>query len=139
MAIDPLKDYPGYALRRASAATLAKLAQRFAALDLRTTEASVLMVVDANPGITQSEIGRMLDIASANMAPLVARLADRKLLERQQVDGRSHGLSLTSTGRALATKAKKAADAHEEELLSKIPAAHRRAFFAALQALWGDD
>jgi DNA-binding MarR family transcriptional regulator len=139
LAIDPLKNYPGYALRRASAATLAKLAERFSALDLRTTDAAVLMVVDSNPGITQSEIGRMLDIATANMTPLVARLANRNLLERQQVDGRSHGLILTGTGRALTTKAKKAADAHEEELLARIPAAHRRAFLAALNALWSDD
>ena len=98
MAIDPLEDYPGYALRRASAATMARLARRFAALDLRAAEASVLMVIDANPNITQSEIGRLLDIASANMAPLVSRLADRELVERQPVDGRSHGLALTRYG-----------------------------------------
>ncbi|HKX55834.1 MAG TPA: helix-turn-helix domain-containing protein, partial [Xanthomonadales bacterium] len=95
MANDPLENYPGYSLRRASAAAMARLARRFAKLDLRPTDASVLMVIDANPNITQSEISRMLDIASANMAPLVSRLADRGLVERLPVDGRSHGLALT--------------------------------------------
>ena len=139
MPIDPLENYPGYSLRRASAATMARLARRFAALELRPTEATVLMVIDANPNITQSEIGRMLDIASANMAPLVSRLADRELVERQPVDGRSHGLELTSAGRSIASKVKKAVAAHEEELLAKIPASQRKAFLAALRSLWSDE
>src|SRR5690606_26207150 len=112
VAIDPLENYPGYLLRRASAATMTSLARRFARLELRPAEATVLMVIDANPNITQSEIGRMLDIASANMAPLVSRLADRKLVERQPVDGRSHGLELTRTGNEITKKVKKAAADH---------------------------
>jgi DNA-binding MarR family transcriptional regulator len=67
MPIDPLKNYPGYSLRRASAGNMAKLARRFAAIDLRPTEATVLMVIDSNPSISQSEIGKMLDIARANI------------------------------------------------------------------------
>ena len=139
MAIDPLKDFPGYALRRASAATMASLAKKFAKFDLRPTEASVLLVIDANPNITQSEIGRMLDIASANMAPLVSRLADRDLVDRQPVNGRSHGLALTKTGTGVTAKVKKTVTAHEEELLSKIPAAQRKAFIGALRAIWSED
>lgn len=136
MPIDPLENYPGYSLRRASAANMAKLARRFIALDLRPTEATVLLVIDANPNIKQSEISRMLDIASANMAPLVSRLADRELVQRQPVDGRSHGLALTNTGRSVTTKVKKTVAAHEEELLSRIPRAQRKAFLAALRSLW---
>jgi DNA-binding MarR family transcriptional regulator len=139
LAIDPLKNYPGYALRRASAAAMAGLARRLAAFDLRPTEVAVLMMIDANPNITQSEIGRILDVASANMAPLVSRLAEREWVERQPVNGRSHGLSLTGTGRALMTKVKKALLAHEAELLAKIPASSRQAFLAALQALWPEE
>jgi DNA-binding MarR family transcriptional regulator len=136
MVIDPLEDYPGYALRRASAANMARLARRFAVLDLRAAEASVLMVIDANPNVRQSEIGRLLDIASANMAPLVSRLADRELVDRQPVDGRSHGLALTSTGRDVVAKLKKVMAAHEAELMSKIPAAQHKSFLAALRKLW---
>ena len=83
MVIDPLKDYPGYALRRASAASMARLAQRLEPLGLRPAEATVLMVIGANPGITQSEVGRLLEIASANMAPLTSRLGRRGLIVRR--------------------------------------------------------
>src|SRR5580704_14952779 len=39
MTIDPLKDFPGYALRRASIAVMVELARRIADLGLRPTEA----------------------------------------------------------------------------------------------------
>jgi len=113
-----------------------KLARALAPLDLRPSEASVLLVIEANPNITQSEIGRMLEIAGANMAPLVSRLEKRELVERQPVDGRSHGLQLTSTGRAVCVRAKKLMKSHEDDLLAKIPPAQRAAFVSILQSLW---
>jgi DNA-binding MarR family transcriptional regulator len=139
LVIDPLKNFPGYALRRASAAAMQKLAHRLAALELRPSEAGVLLVIETNPNITQSEIGRMLDIAGANMAPLVGRLAERELVERQRVDGRSHGLTLTESGRATTLRARKIMKSHEDALLAKIPVAQRAAFVATLQRLWDDE
>ena len=136
MAVDPLRDFPGYALRRASVATMQTLARRLTELGLRPTDASVLLVIEANPNITQSEIGRMLDIAGANMAPLIARLDKRELVEREPVDGRSHGLTLSKTGRTLSLRARKVIKSHEEELLAKIPVNRRPDFLAALHALW---
>src|SRR6185437_16592952 len=56
MVIDPLKGLPGYALRRVSAAFMAELASRLAVLDLRPAEATVLLVIGVNPGITQSDV-----------------------------------------------------------------------------------
>src|SRR5690349_16743633 len=113
-----------------------KLARELAPLDLRPSEASVLLVIDANANITQSEIGRMLEIAGANMAPLIGRLEKRELVDRQPVDGRSHGLALTAAGRALCGRARKVMTSHEENLLARIPAGQRAAFVAILQALW---
>src|SRR5580704_1942134 len=95
--MDPMSTYPGYLLRRASAQAMARLAKRLKTLHLNPTDATVLIVIDSNPNAKQSEIGRLLDIARANMAPLSSRIAARKLIERQPVDGRSHGLILTRT------------------------------------------
>ncbi len=81
----------------------------------------------------------MLEIAGANMAPLVSRLEKRELMERQPVDGRSHGLELTANGRALLSRAKKVLQSHEGDLLAKIPASYRAAFLTTLQALWDLD
>lgn len=135
MLVDPLGDYPGYTLRRASAGAIQRLARRLESLELRVSEASVLLVIEANPNTTQSEIGRLLDIAGANMAPLMRGLDERKLIDRSPVDGRSHALRLTDSGRTLSQKARKIFKAHEEELVLKIPAADRGAFLRALRAL----
>lgn len=135
MVSDPLKGFPGYALRRVSAAFMAELASRMAVLDLRPAEATVLLVIGANPGVTQSEIGRALDIVSANMTPLTARLASRDLIDREPVDGRSHGLTLSESGQRLVQKARKIMEELEGELLERIPAAQRAAFLSALTAL----
>jgi DNA-binding MarR family transcriptional regulator len=134
--IDPLESYPGYLLRRISAAAMTELATRLAGLALRPTEASVLLVIHENPGITQSEIGRLLDIASANMAPLAGRLRKRELTLRTRVDGRSQGLSLSSAGRRLALQVRAVVRQHESDLLAKIPEPQRKALVDALRALW---
>jgi DNA-binding MarR family transcriptional regulator len=133
--IDPMKDHPGYLLRRASVVAMARLAERLKALHLSPTEATVLTVIEANPNARQSEIGRLLDIASANMAPLISRLAKRGLIDRQPVDGRSHGLMLSRTGRALMARVASIIAEHEERLVSRVPAAQRRSFLAGLRAL----
>jgi DNA-binding MarR family transcriptional regulator len=116
-----------------------KLARELAPLDLRPSEASVLLVIEANPNITQSDIGRMLEIAGANMAPLISRLEKREAVERQPVDGRSQALVLTSPGRALCQRAKTVMKAHEDGLMARIPASQRAAFVSTLQALWDFD
>jgi DNA-binding MarR family transcriptional regulator len=133
--IDPMSAYPGYLLRRASALTMARLAKRLKTLHLNPTDATVLIVIDSNPNAKQSEIGRLLDIARANMAPLISRIAARKLIERQPVDGRSHGLILTRTGRALIPKIKSAIAQHEAELMGRVPASLRPFLVEGLRAL----
>lgn len=133
--IDPMSAYPGYLLRRASAMAMARLAKRLKTLHLNPTDATVLIVISSNPNAKQSDIGRLLDIARANMAPLISRLAARKLIERQPVDGRSHGLTLTRTGLALIPKIKSVISQHETELLRGIPEAERPLLVDGLRAL----
>jgi DNA-binding MarR family transcriptional regulator len=115
-----------------------RLSKRLQTVDLRVSDASVLMVIEANERISQSEVGRLLNIAGANMAPLVNRLEARKLLVRSPVDGRTHTLSLSGPGRALLLQVQQIVKAHERELLDKIPAQDRSAFMRILQAI-GDD
>jgi DNA-binding MarR family transcriptional regulator len=134
--VDPFKNYPGYVLRRASAATMEQLTRRLATLKLRPSEASVLRIIDANPHVTPSEVGRLLNIARANMTPLVARLEALKLIDRRPVNGRSHGLWMTSAGRALVEKVRKIIDQYEEGLLSHIPQPQRSHFMDILNAIW---
>jgi len=133
---DPLRLLPGYALRRASAAQMAAFNVRLAPLGLKFAEASVILVIAANPGATLSAIGRTLDIQRANMTPLVARLEERGLITRAAVNGRSWGLALSADGQKLKRGIDAAVHAHEAALVAQVPAAHRAALLPILHALW---
>ena len=132
---NPLEERLGYQLRRASNAMMTELAGRLEALDLRIVEASVLVLIKANPAITQTEIGRSLGIQRANMVPLIAGLMERGLVHRQAADGRSHALSLTAPGRSLTTKVEGVMQAHEEFFLGGLSAADRGRLARLLSAI----
>ncbi|WP_068076303.1 MarR family winged helix-turn-helix transcriptional regulator [Novosphingobium lentum] len=133
---DPLSHLPGYALRRAANAMLSELSSRLAAVDLRYADASCLILIDANPAITASALGRALDIQRANMVPLLNRLEGAGLIARTPLDGKSQSLSLTDTGRARLAEARTIIDAFELDLLGMVPAEHRDHLLPALNALW---
>jgi DNA-binding MarR family transcriptional regulator len=135
---DPLKRFPGYVLRRASNAAMADIARAIRPLSLRPVEASLLVVVAAQPGWSQSDIGRLLGIKRANMTPLVGGLERRALLHRQKVDGRSRALVLTARGAAVAEKVRDAFEECERSFLRRIPVRHQESFLKALYALWDD-
>ncbi len=135
---DPLARYPGYVLRRASAAALANLNERLEPLHLRHADVALLMLIDAQPGVSQSQAGRILDIQRANMVPFIARLEKQGLIERQQIDGRSRALQLTPNGQSILTQARQRVDDYEMALLNQVPASLRAHVLPILMALWGD-
>ena len=133
---DPLIRFPGYALRRAAHATAAELSARLAAVDLRQSDASLLMLVASNPGATSSALGRALGIERANMVPLLKRLEEGRLVEREAIDGKSQGLRLTAEGQRRLGEARAIIEAFEDELLARVPAEHRYHLLPALNAIW---
>jgi DNA-binding MarR family transcriptional regulator len=133
---DPLSSLPGYVMRRASAVVHAELGRRLDQLSLKPTELSTLILINANPGITQSELCRALDVQRANMTPLIARLEERGFIERVAVDGRSQALSLSAEGTRATKTAFQVIEAFEAELVSHLPTEHRDHLLPALAALW---
>src|SRR5882762_11942017 len=133
---DPLVKLSGYVLRRASAAAIAELNRRLARLNLRHADVAMLMLIESSPGLTQSEVGSVLDIQRANMVPFVARLEGRGVLQRRQVDRRSQALELTRRGRMLFVRARRVVAAHEAALLRRVPEKLRPMVLPILMALW---
>lgn len=105
-------------------------------LNLRPIDASMLVLVEANPGITLSALGQLLAVQRANMVPIVARLEEYGYISRIALDGRSFGLTLTDSGRKTCTKVSKAIETHEQQIMRRIPDAHREYLVPALKALW---
>lgn len=135
-ASNPLKTLLGYQIRRAWAAMSADLSRAVQDLDLTLTEMSILLLIEANPQITQSEICRELSLHRANVAPLAAALSQRDLIEREAVDRRSHGLTLSPAGKALAREARRRIGEHEKKFLARIPTGERDALLHRINKLW---
>lgn len=133
---DPLPSFPGYALRRAANAAAAELSVKLATLDLRQVDASALILIGNNSGITASALGRSLDIQRANMVPLLNRLEVAGWINRAALDGKSFGLHLTAEGHVRLAKAMEIIERFESELLARVPAEHRDHLVPALNALW---
>lgn len=133
---DPLIRFPGYALRRAANATAAELSARLAPLGLRQSDASLMILIEANPQATASRLGRQLDIQRANMVPILRRLEEAELIRREAIDGKSVGLELTDAGRERLAAARKIIERFEAELIERLPAKHRDHLLPALNAIW---
>jgi DNA-binding MarR family transcriptional regulator len=134
---EPLLRLTGYVLRRASISTLAEFSQRLAPLDLRPIDAALLVLLDAAPHITHSEVAATLGLRRPNLVPVVAGLQVRGLLERKRVDFRSEGLALTQQGGVLLKKVRRIIALHEEQLVKRVPPELRPMVLPILMALWG--
>jgi len=132
---DPLATLPGYLLRRAANTMMTELSARLAALDLRILEATVLLLLDTRTDLTSADIGKILDIQRANMAPLLARLEGAGLIRREPLDRKSLAILLTDDGRACRVRVDAITRQFEDDLLACIPPDHRPHLVPALQAL----
>ena len=133
---DPLLELPGYSLRRAANAMMAELGAQLAVIDLRQADASALIVIGANPGVTASRLGRVLDIQRANMVPLLNRMEEAGLIRRDPIDGKSLGLSLTPAGQDKLAETRAIILSFEDSLLARVPDEHREHLLPALDSLW---
>lgn len=132
---NPFDSHLGYLLRRASNAVIGELAQRLDTIGLKVSEASILLLIERNPRITQSDLGRMLAIKRANMVPLAAGLESRGLVTREPVDGRSHGLVLTAAGNIAFAQASRIMAEQERYILERLGGDDRSAR-SVLTRLW---
>lgn len=95
---NPLENYVGFHLVRTANLGLKILNEGYGDLGIRHMDAAIMLVIDANPGITQSSIGRMLRIQRSNMVPIITRLSDRGWIERKAGRGKMIGIYLSDAG-----------------------------------------
>jgi DNA-binding MarR family transcriptional regulator len=133
---NPLESHLGYHLRRASAAMFGDLTRNLADLALKPADASALLLIGANPGITLSAVGRALGIHRANMTPIATMLHRRDLVERHRADGRSNGLTLTAPGRRLHDDLLARIALHEAPFLQRLEPAERALAMDLIRKIW---
>ncbi len=120
--LDVLTSHLGYALRRAQVWVFQDFIRTLAAIDIRPAQYSVLVVIGANPGLSQAELADRLGIERARLVHMLDHLQSRGLTERlpSPTDRRTHALQLTTEGQKLLKRAKALAARHEARLTEKI-------------------
>lgn len=123
-----LNDRLGYFVRRMQVAIFQDFIRRLARIDVSPAQFSVLVVINANPGLSQAELANALGIERARLVRMLHRLELRKLTVRlpSSADGRRHALELTREGEKLLARAKILAAEHEEAMRQRLGAERHR-------------
>lgn len=120
--LGPLAMHTGYLVRRAQLAIFNDLIAAFGQDNIRLAEYSVLMVLEANPGVSHGDVAGALGIKRTNFVGLFNRLEKRGLVERRTVptDGRANALFLSPAGAKLLARLTHIAGEHEARIRSLI-------------------
>jgi DNA-binding MarR family transcriptional regulator len=100
IAVGVLPNLIGYNIRRAQIALWRDLTRTVGHREIRPAVFSLLILVEANPGIAQIELSEQLDIDKAAIVGLIHRLQrnDWVVRKRSLEDRRRQGIFLTSRG-----------------------------------------
>jgi len=103
-----LDELLGYTLRRAQVAMFVAFHQATRGMDITPPRFTALVIVGANPGISQSVLANVLGIARSGAMLLTNWFEARGLIERRRRpnDGRAWGLHITRRGEHLVERLK---------------------------------
>lgn len=129
----------GYVLRRAQLAIFQDFIAAFEAFDLRPAQYSILTVIEANPGLRQSQVALALGIKKTNFVAMIDALERRGLARRapSDADRRALELRLTEAGAALMPRLHDIAAAHERRVIARLGVEAHQALFTPLAAIAG--
>jgi len=134
-----LERYFGYALRRAQLAGFDAFHRATQGAPITPPRFTALMILAANPGISQSLLGRVLGTARSGAMLLTDWLESRGLAERRHRpdDGRAWGLYLTPRGAAFLRRLRSKVRAHDLSFAGRLDARERRELLRLLEKLTG--
>jgi DNA-binding MarR family transcriptional regulator len=129
-----LVEHLGYFVRRAQLWIFQDFIRTLAEIDIRPAQYSVLLLIEANPGLSQSTLSQTLGIERARLVRLLDGLEARRFVQRRRSrsDRRSQILSLTPQGRNALSQIKAMADEHERRLAQKVGSRNRKTLLRLL-------
>jgi DNA-binding MarR family transcriptional regulator len=133
-----LPDLVGYHLRMAQIALFRDFANGPGELDVTPGLFGVLVIIEANPDLKQSDLARATHLDRSTVVTVIDNLERRGLVERRAAlhDRRSNAIRLTANGAALLRKLKRQVVQHEKRLLANFSEAERGQLFTLLQKVF---
>lgn len=138
---DALQSLLGYNFKRGYMRIHRDIRSALAEFELTQRTFSVLSVVAENPGISQSEISRALEIERSGTVVIVDELEGRGLIQREKVPGdrRAYALSTTDDGLALHSDALARLQTCEDTIFGTFTAGQREELRALLSQLQNEE
>jgi DNA-binding MarR family transcriptional regulator len=136
-----LPDLVGYHLRCAHVAVFQHFSRSVAQADISPPQLGTLLLIETNPGMSQSAVAEALRFDRSTLVQIVDRLEERGLVKRESStrDRRSHALALTPAGAKLLVRLKEMLRAHESEIGAGLDAAERATLIRLLARLHSRD
>lgn len=130
-----LNGHLGYFLRRIQVWVFQDFLRKLSRVDIRPAQYSVLAVIEANPGLSQSDLADFLGIERARLVRMLDRLERRGFAKRRASprDRRSHALYLTREGQKALKRIKTLAAQHEADLAERLGPENRRLMLDVLR------
>lgn len=126
----------GYRLRLAQQAVFRDFASSIA--ELSPGRVGILLLLEANPGVTQSRLAQAVSLDRSTMVGVVDVLEGRGLIERRRgEDRRTNGLWLTAEGRTALNRLKRRIQMHERRVATRLSAEERGQLIGLLEKLTG--
>ena len=124
----------GYRSRLAQQAVFRDFASSVA--ELSPGRAGMLLLVEANPGVTQGRLADAVRLDRSTMVGVIDAIEERGLIERRRgADRRTNGLWLTRAGRAFVTRLKSRIEMHERRVAAHLTSGERDQLLALLEKL----
>jgi DNA-binding MarR family transcriptional regulator len=130
-----LDSHLGYFARRLQVWIFQDFVRALASFDIRPAQFSVLVVIEANSGLSQADLSERLGIERARLVRLLDELEKRGLIRRQPspLDRRSHALVLTREGQKRLKRMKVLAAEHEANLTKRLGTTQRETLLGLLR------
>jgi DNA-binding MarR family transcriptional regulator len=100
--------------------------------------AGMLMLVEANPGVTQGRLASEVGLERSTMVGVIDALEESGFVERRRgEDRRTNGLWLTRRGRVEVAAIKRRIQAHERRIAAKLSTSERTQLLLLLEKISG--
>ncbi len=124
ISLGVLQDLLGFHIRRAQVLNFRLFHKHVIDPEATPTQFAMLVLIEANPGLSQVELGEVLDMDRATTTAVVDKLHAARWIskERSRVDRRKHELLITDAGKQALKSMLRAVSDHEKQFASGLTA-----------------
>ncbi len=135
--IGVLDDWVGFQLRMAQIASFQSFARHAQGIELSPGRFATLVLIDRNPGISQTALSRAIGSDKSTLTPVLDKLVKHGLVSRERThnDRRLYELKLTDAGRKVMRAMQQHAQQHEKNLDALVGAKDRALFLKILRRI----